>query len=377
MEAVEQAPEVQTPIESPSYKDAAIMERFREMSKPANPEPEKPAEAPPVEKKAEPQEIPEEVITGRQDPEEELLTASPKGPLKHENWAKLQAKAKEWQAKAREFEEKLRTPTIPEDFKNDFEAAKAKLAEREAELERIAVERSPKFRELFTSKEEGLKTAFQATAKELDLDQDTADAIFNSKGKKRYELIDDLDIPQSAKADITTMLRQKDAIGSEREEFLAQSNEKLSKWNEEQKAQEDSRIAKLHEHETRIFEGKLSELTKTMPVLQKIEGNDKWNAAVDQNIAEARRFFEGRVTADEAADYAIAATVSKQVFRMFEVTRERLQAATEELNRLKAAAPSVENPGNKFVEDDSKLSFEERAKKTFNQMKNPSNNGFR
>lgn len=380
-ETIEPPVDQQPIAESPSYKPEHIAERFRQMMAPETQkpteEPEKPVEAPPVEKKAETPELPEEVFTGKhEDPDKALLEEAPKGPLKHENWAKLQAKAKEWQSKAQELEEKLKNPIVPDDFKNDLEATKARLAEREAELERIAVERSPKFKELFTDKETHLRETYKSISKDLGIEEDQAEAIFNSKGKKRYELIDDLDVPQSAKADLTTMLRQKDELGTQRDNFLSKSREELHAWEESHKAENDARLAKLHEHETRIFESKLSELTKANPLLQKIEGNEKWNTVVEQNIAEAKRFFSGNITAEEAADYAIAGATAKQAFRMFEVARERLQAANEELSRLKAAAPTVEGSAGKTTVDDSKLSIEERAKKTFMEMAAPKNKGW-
>lgn len=376
--------ETQEPVvESPSYKPEAIAERFREMMNPSS-EPiikEEPKVEPEPKAKEEvktEQEIPDSLITGKtEDPDEALMRETPKGPLKHENWSRLQKKAQEWEAKAREFEEKLKNPTIPETFKNDFETTKAKLAEREAELERFAVERSPKFKELFTNKESAIKETFNATAKDLQIDEDQAQVIFNSKGKKRYELIDDLDIPQSAKSDLTVMLRQKDELGSQKESFLSKSREELNAWEESNKAESDAQLAKLKAHEDRIFESKLSELTKSLPTLQKIEGNEKWNAVVDQNIAEAKRFFSGQITAEEAADYAIAGATAKQVFKMFEVARERLQAANEELARLKAAAPTVESPENKPTPTDrSKMSVEQSALKTWQEMAQPRNSGW-
>lgn len=373
-------------LESADYKPEAMMARFNAMTQPmqkeevpdvtaevlGDPKPEPKAK---VEKPVE-QEVPESVITGKK-PEEEGWYTPPAG-LKgksHEHWEKIVNKAKEFETKAQQLEEKLKNPVIPDDFRSDFEATKARLAEREAELERVAVERSPKFQELFTKKEKGIKESFSSLSKDLGVDSDVAEQLLSASGKKRYEMIDDLDIPQSAKSDLTVLLRQKDELSKEKESFLSQSNEAMRAWQEEQQAQEDSRLAKLKQHEDRIFNTKLEALTKTLAPLQKI-GDEKWDAAVETNIAEAKRFFSGQITAEEAAEYAIAGATAKQVYKMFEVAQVRLQKAEEELQRLKAASPSVESPGKAKPEDDSKMTFEERAMKTFREGAIPRNNGF-
>lgn len=353
------------------------------------PEPEGKKDAP---KKDDAMVVPDQVlgIETPKEPEEDILNETPKGPIKHEHFKKVQEKAKADIAAAKaenerilkEYEEakgKLNPDYVPEKVKQEWDGTKKRVAELEEELGRVAVEKTEAFKERFTNKQIRIEKDLKKAGEELEIKGDVITGLMHATGKRRFDLIEELDITSTAKSYLTGLLKDYDLVESEKSDFMADWKGQLSKHEETQKAQADERKAKLKEHEDRTYSKILEENRNKYGFLQKVDGNDKWNAQVDAIEAEAKKIFDGEGwDAETVAQLAIAGAGAKPVYAMLDHVTGRLREALTELASLKAASPTAPPPGGKPTEiDDSKLTFEQRAKRTFDAMVgNAANNGF-
>jgi hypothetical protein len=384
------------PAKAHSFSDSAVMERWKEGFAPkTEPEPEvtpnpEPKVATP--KKEEPakakdeSEIPESVLgikapVKKEAEELDLLTAEPTGPLKHENYKKLQAQARarvEAEKAARdkivaEFEEykgKYKADAVPEDFKKRHDEISARLTQREEELAKIAVERSDMFRERFTNKQSSIVQSLKKTGEELEIKQDTISQLLAASGKRRFEILEEIDATSSAKAYLTSLLKDHDQLEADKETFLSDWKSKAAEMEETERQRADAQKARMKEHEDKLFDEKWNELSGKLSALQRVEGNDKWNAGIDQIKAEAKRYMEGDFEPGEFAHNIIAGLTAERIGAINQVLHSKLNTALAEIENLKAASPSAPPPGGKVTssEDDSKLSFEDRAKRTFDRV---------
>lgn len=383
---MEQVPE--PPASAASFKEADVLERYKGGFGPKEPVVESPAAPPEPPKETTPpataeSDIPPELLGITKEtpkPEEDIFTIEPKGQLKNENYKRLQAEARtrieaekaEKAAIKKELEELRSRYTddyVPEKISKELEYERKTRIEREEELGRIAVERSPLFKQQFTAKQDGLFRQLQKTGEELGLHKDIAAQLIHSSATKRFELLEDLEINGAAKGYISSLLQQHDQVETDKATFLEDWKGKAEQMQRDQEAQTNAEKAKLKAYEDKVFDSTLERLSKTFAPLRKIEGNDKWNQGIDNDIAVARKFHDGEFTTEEFDEVILAGVGAKRLYSMYEKVLGMYQESAKELAGLKSASPSAPPPGSKPpIDDDSKLSFEERAKRTFDRI---------
>lgn len=380
-----------------SFKENDVMERYKEGFAPKQ---ESTVETPPAVETPTPEiapaksdDIPDEILGITKAPVvdelDKLLTEEPKGHVKNENFKNLQAKAKarieaEQAEKAqirKELEEvrsKLNADFVPEKVQKRLEQAESLLKEREEELGKLAVERSPMFKERFTKRKDSLSVQLEKTIEQLGLDKNVSKQLIHSDLKKRVEILDNLELTASGQGYITSLLQQHDQVSSEEGDFLSDWQTKKAQMEQEEAALSDAQKAKRKEMEDRTFEATREAMSKTFAPLRKIEGNDAWNAGVDEAIATAKRFYDGQFTDEQFSEIVLAGAGAKRLGAMYERLKGMYDETARENASLKAASPSAPPPGSKPpVIDDSKLTQEERFKRTFDQIVgSASNNGF-
>lgn len=315
----------------------------------------------PVEKKAEPVDdsgIPPEMLgkeeVKEQDEWEKLHNEEVKGHLKNENWKKykeatgkkVQSLQSERDSIAKELEEvrgRLNADFVPEKVQKRLERAEALLQEREEELGKIAVERSPMFKERFTKKQDSLSSQLEKTIEQLGLDKNVSKQLIHSDLKKRVEILDNLELTASGQGYITSLLQQHDQVSSEKEAFLADWQTQKAQMEQEEAALSDAQKAKRKEMEDRTFNTKLEAMAKTFAPLRKIEGNDAWNAGVDEIVSTAKKFYDGQFTDEEFSEIVLAGAGAKRLGAINErLIADNRKLAAENAS-LKAANPDV-NP---------------------------------
>jgi hypothetical protein len=389
-----------------SFNENAVMDRWKDGFAPATEADPAPAEESKAEAAATPavvQEktedktgIPDEILgiakeAKAQDNEiDKLLSEEPKGQLKNQNYKNLQEKAKaeitrEREQRAtieRELAEvrgKLSEDFIPERVRKQLEDYQAKLKERDEELGKIAVERSPMFKERFTSRINGVGNQLKKTAEELGLEPDLVPRLLASSIKRRVEILGDTDLNGAGVGLITNLLQQHDQLHAEKDEFLTDWQSKAQEMERTTREQQDAEKAKLKEYEDKRFHSVLENMSKTFAPLRKVDGHEDWNKGVDEAIGMAKKFYDGQFTDDEFAEIVLAGAGAKRQGEMFSKLKGMYEEVVKERDALKAASPSAPPVGSKTtVQDDSKLSMEERAKRTFDLMVGgAANNGMR
>lgn len=377
-----------------SFKEGDVMERWKDGFGPkeevAAPALEvKPKEEPPVVKTGE---IPPEILgvepVKAQEPD--LLNEEPKGQLKNENYKRLQAYAKtQLEAERAEKAElkkqieanqaKLKDDYVPEGLAKRIEQYEAALKEREEELSKVAVERSSTFKERFTVRQDGLFKQLQKTAQELGLDGDLASQLVHSGGKKRFDLLEDLEINGSAKSYLTSLLQQHDQVEADKAEYLADWKTRSAELEQQTLAQQDKEKSRVKALEDKAFQDVQAEMAKKSAYLRPIEGNEEWNKTLEADIASAKAMFDGDFTPHAFAEMVLAGARAKTQGKMMDTLIEKYRAVIKENGELKAASPSTPPPGAKApVQDDKGLTQEEQFKRTFDRIVgSAANNGMR
>lgn len=346
-------PDADTP---PNEDFGGALDRWEEANKAAQPtEPSKPvAKAADETTKTG---IPDELMSdGKKapevDPDETLLTDKPTGPIKHDHFERLQAKARrdieaarkeldEYKVKVKEFEGRTGQPD--EKTKAELESIRKEKAEFEAELERLAFERSPQFKKQFIAREtatvERAKKAFTDAGGDVSL----LPEIMAASGARRFQLLDDLDISQSAKHYLITTLSEHDAIQSEKTEALSQSRERLTAYEQEQQAEREAHQAKRTSDLSKLMDDVLTRTASEFAPLRKVEGNAAWNAEVDERMARVRRIAIGESNDKEILEVVARGVAAERIDQMFQTVRDENKKLREKIAGLEAASPSTAN----------------------------------
>lgn len=337
--------------------------------------------------------IPDSILgieeTKPKEEEEDVYNLLPKGQIKREHFKKVQEKAKadiaaekaRYEALQKEHEEyrgKYKEDYVPETFKKEYETLKARDEEREQEFRRLNIQHSREFKEKFTNRQDNISKMLKNTAEELEIPQSTIDSLLRASPKRRVEIFSDLDAPIEAKSQIITLLQKNDEVELEKGAFMENWKQEADRMDQERILNEDKRKAQIKELENKDFDLTWDEMSKDFGALQEIKGNDSWNKGIEELRREARAVFDGDFSAKSVARLAIGGLAAQRIYGMFEMARNKVQELHKEVQSLKAANPSAPPPGSKIqAVDDSKLSMEERAKRTFDTIVGAaSNNGF-
>lgn len=294
-----------------------------------------------------------------QDEWEKLHNEEVKGHVKNENWKrykeatgkKVQSLQSERDSIAKELEEvrgKLNADFVPEKIQKRLERAEALLQEREQELGKLAVERSPMFKERFTKRQDSLSAQLDKNIEQLGMDKSISKQLIHADLKKRVEILDNLELSASGQAYLTSLLQQHDQVSDEKEAFLADWQNQKAQLEQEELARSDSEKAKRKEMEDRVFNSKLDAMSKTFAPLRKIEGNEAWNAGVDEIVSVAKKFYDGQFTDEEFSEIVLAGAGAKRLGAINErLIADNRKLAAENAS-LKAANPDVNPPDAKL-----------------------------
>lgn len=343
--------------QNPDPHVAPVEQPPQQQAKPAEPAP---AKTEPASTKAEQKgvEIPDSIlgIKKQEDPDDfdSIIKEAPKGQIKHEDFKRVKDAA-ERRVNAQKAEldqlrtelEKHKGKTAPDEFVAELERYKTKAAEYEAALERQAVRDSPKFKQQFTDKETAIAERLKRTATEMGLDNDTIQNALNSSLKRRSELLEALEMPSSVRGAIDHLMVQHDLLQDEKGKFLETASETHRQWQAEQKLAMEAQDKERTAYESKLFNDAVEKLSKTFTPLQKVEGNDAWNASVDERIAKARLAWEGKLDASTVAEVPIVAAGAEILIEINRRQHEKLQEMAAELAALKLAQPNANGSGAK------------------------------
>lgn len=320
----------------------------RESGKPAEtPAPEAPKVEPATKKDGAPDVFMREEAP-KADDDARLLDESPKGPVKHEHFSRVQTLAKEriaaaqaeaadLRAKLAEFEARGADPKT----KAELDQIRKERDDYEARLEREAFERSPKFQREFVAKESAIIKRAERYLADAEADPGVLRDIASLSGKRRIEAIENLDIPATSKGLLTAAVAELDALKDARDEALNSSKELRTQWESEAQAKAQADQERVKAEESRVFEAVSKKVAAVFEPFKEVEGHPEWNAEVKANREKAQQFFSGDVSLDEMAEIVHYGVGGKRMHEMFHMARKENSELRAQVAALQAAQPGA------------------------------------
>lgn len=311
-----------------------------------------PKEAPNVEATDE-DGIPDQFLTDKKqeapavDEFAEMVKEAPKGQIAHERWRQLQTLSSQRVEAANKERDELRAQLeqlksgqgVPEETKKELEALRKRADEAEAELERTAYERTPKFKERFVEPENRVREAVKGIGKEYNLEAADVEDLITVKGRRRDDMVEALEMTPAAKQRLITELSHLDRLSAERETELTRSRDQLRATYEEQERAAKANQERERAEEDRIFGERLEMAKSKLHGFMKIDGDEGWNKKVEGRIEYAKRFFNGQVKAEEMTDVILRGMNGEVQDKVIDRLKGQVKTLTEQLGKLTKAGP--------------------------------------
>lgn len=304
-----------------------------------------PMEVAPAAKKDEPPAIEEELKTLIAS--EPPANASANSKANHAAMRKGLERANSTIAELRtKLEAASKAPAAPAELEERIKLAEQAVKDREAELERVAFERSPRFQkfvkegdaELASAKSyvEGLKTEDGA-----EINPNVIDLAARTAGAKRVAILTDSGMDASTIAAVTSHLARADAINRDREAAIENWKENNVQYTAEQTRAAEAKATQVKANEDKVFAEVGKKMAETLAPFQKVEGNDDWNTGVDQRLKEAQEFFDGKKPLHETAQLIHEGIAGRVYKDAFEDLRTKYNDLVAENERTKASRPGA------------------------------------
>lgn len=352
-EAAELAPPPTSVSDSDQLKasfNAAAKAEGELRSAEAEPEPQR---QPPLENKQPEQKVesivPKELIgqqEEKKDGEEPLVSEEVRSSLKgaaRQNFEKLESAAKtKIEALRKELAEaksKTATPTDVEPILAEAKAAKERAAQLESEFERVAYTQSPKYQRFGNEEGAEIKSA-KSYLEGGEVNPAIIDAAANTQGAARMKILRDAGVDAETIAILSPHLARVDAIRRERDQSLEGWKANLAQDQQRAQAQQQQQEQQRIQMEKTVFTEVMGRM-KTLPAFTRVDGNEKWNALVDQNYKEAEEFAQGRKPLAELFELGFNGVANKTTHLMNQELTKQLNEANTKLSRLMAAQPGV------------------------------------
>jgi hypothetical protein len=324
--------------------------------------------------------IPDMLLTGapKKEPEVELWKGEPPQELKgksREHFKNLQSQTglkitsleTERERLAAEIAELKKNGNVAgEDTIKELEVLRKTREELEAELERVAVERSPMFKQKFLSRENQIKTQAIRVLKVSGADESLFEQAVNAPDKKKFELLNSEELNEAQRSALTSLLVQYDLIQDEKNSALENSKEFVKEHQTREEQRQKDQLAAREHAENEIFERMGKKVSTEFEPFMEVEGNEAWNEQVRANRERAKNFFAGKASLEELAEIAHYGIGAKSLHKMFRTVQGKYNAAVAEIAKLKGANPSI-NGSHPTKETPVNESSEERLKRTFRE----------
>ena len=212
---------------------------------------------------------------------------------KEENIAELRRKAES-------YEETLKA--------KDSEVAtyREKLEKMEAELERTAFERSPKFKEKYEQPYSEAIEKASVFAKEIGDDQSIAEKALSLKGKERIEFIDENFGGGAASAQFLSLINDADSKRGALEAAMVNHRETANTLVQEEEKTRQQTTEKINKN----FERVANHLASKSDFFRKGDDDDH-NKVVDERIAAARNILMGTASENDMMVTPFLAVIAK------------------------------------------------------------------
>lgn len=333
--------------------------------------------------------IPDDILLGKPKAEKvdeiDPFTAEPPPELKgksREHFKNLQVQSgqkithleAERAKLAAEIAELKKSGTIPEGITKELEQLRKEKDEINAELEILAVERSPKFKQKFVAREQSLKAQAIRALKISGADETLFDQAIAASEKRKFEILNSDELNEAQRSTLSSLLVQYDLIQDEKNSELSRSKEYVTELERERTAARDAELKEREAQETQLFETVGKRVSSEFEPFMEVEGNEAWNAQVRENREQAKRFFAGKASMEELAEIAHYGIGAKSLHKMFKTLQGKYNELVATHGKVVASNPSVngghqpkETPKNESVEERRMRSFREELSAVQNQ----------
>ena len=182
----------------------------------------------------------------------------------------------------------------------------ARLSELEAELEKSAFERTPKFREKFLAPSQAADLAGREFSKEIADDETLFDTAVVLKGRERINFIDEKLGGGAASSEFLRMVNESDAKRSALHSALEKHKETSVQFAQEEAQDEEAGREKTD----RNFKSVLSRLAPKLSLYRESDDSDH-NASVQQRVAAARAIIMGDASNEDVMAAPFLAVIAK------------------------------------------------------------------
>ncbi len=362
--------------------------KFKESEKPA----EKPAEAAsekPAEKPSDSRRAPESLFKKEEaKPEDEKPSESEidkieapefKDPAKAGQWDSLKSKAKEWEKKAHEFEQRLSKMSNVERSNDDFQKQLAdrdvRIKEMSALVERANVEAHPDFRKKYVEGRDALVGRAKTIVSDAGGEGDDIALALSLSGRARVEAIEKAaeNLSPFQNQRLGRVIDELEALDSEAATKREKSSEAWKEIQQEQHEQQQRQREEFSVKALKTYDSVKREMARELEVLREAPSSDWWNEQRKAIVEKSDKFFAENEDMAESAKAAIwkeAGPVYKELYdgeRKYNETEiTRLTAELAETKKaLSEAYGSGPGAAARIIGDGAKtkanMTFEERV----------------
>lgn len=288
----------------------------------------------------------------KKDPVDDILTTEERGQLTaklggkaQESFQKLEsaarAKIQALQTQLTEARAKAEaTPAGPsKEHEDALKAAHERAQQLEEKLERAAYAESPKFQKY------GADISAELTAAKGYLSSDTPQAVIDVAaglaGVARIKALRDAGLDPETIAAIGPHLARADSIRRDRDGALDSWKESRGREQQELRTRQAQEEAVRVQEERSVFDKVKAKIVGTIPAFTKVDGHDKWNAKVDENLQRFEQFAFGKGSLEELMELGAEGVGARTTAFINEELKRELATVREENSRLKAAQPGT------------------------------------
>lgn len=183
----------------------------------------------------------------------------------------------------------------------DSETYRVKAEQLEKDLEKAALERTPRYRQMFVEKPNELMGQAKDLAKEFEVSETVIDQAASMKGRQRQDFIDQNFTSPSAVSEITQILHSIDDIFKTRNQELENHKTSLDKYEKEQQEELAKQGIQTKEAMIQNFEKLLPAVAEKLGHPFKKSGENEHDSTVDENLKMARSLVDGTANEDDIA----------------------------------------------------------------------------
>ena len=257
-------------------------------------------------------------------------------PTKSEQWKEVKLARERAEARVKELEAQIQSL-------GDVESLKRLQDEHTAlrtTFREVAIERDPEFVAQYTTQ----RTNFIADAKEAAGEQGAeVAAILERHGASATPYIRELakkhEWDQYTASQVAASVSALRTLETNRANAIKQARDNWDKYQTEQTAAARRAAEQAQRERQQALEQHLKAVSEVHPFLQKRDGEEAHNAAVDESIAVARRVVQGDLDAEDLARVALMASVYNPTVAWAERLAKENDELRAELKKLGGAAP--------------------------------------